>query len=131
MRTNLRITDSVSFWLKQVSTRLRELSSIRDESAVLLNALAEQVEDFSVTLIDQVNKKEELSIDDEKHDTYASLLDEITEFAIRFSQKKVKVLYLLYLQNFRLSVKVHKQKTDCNLSFLGRRKCSDQVKSRT
>ena len=92
MRTNLRITDSVSFWLKQVSTRLRELSSIRDESAVLLNALAEQVEDFSVTLIDQVNKEEELSIDDEKHDTYASLLDEITEFAIRFSQKKVKVL---------------------------------------
>ena len=90
------------FWSKQVSTKLRELSLIRDESAVLLNALAEQVEDFSVTLIDQVNTKEELSIEHEKKnmDTYASLLDEITESAIRFSQKKVKhktsYTYLLF-----------------------------------
>lgn len=80
------------FWSKQVSTKLRELSLIRDESAVLLNALAEQVEDFSVTLMDQISTREELSIEHEKQtmDTYASLLDEITESAIRFSQKKVK-----------------------------------------
>jgi len=40
--------------------------------------------------MDQVNTKEEISIDHEKQnmDTYASLLDEITESAIRFSQKK-------------------------------------------
>ena len=44
--------------------------------------------------MDQVNTKEEISIDHEKQnmDTYASLLDEITESAIRFSQKKVKYL---------------------------------------
>ncbi|XP_078359537.1 short transient receptor potential channel 5-like [Oculina patagonica] len=74
----------------EVSTRLRELALSRDESAVFLNTLAEQVEDFSVTLMDQVNSKEEISIEHEKQnmDTYASLLDGITESAIRFSQKK-------------------------------------------
>ena len=79
------------FWLKQVSTELRKLSLIRDESTVLLNKLAEQVEDFSVALMDQVNTQEESSIESKKEntDTYASLLDEITESAIRFSQKKV------------------------------------------
>ena len=87
------------FYSKQVSTKLRELSLIRDESAVLLNTLAEQVEDFSVTLMDQVNTKEELSIEHEKQnmDTYASLLDEITESAIRFSQKKVITSYAYLL----------------------------------
>lgn len=79
------------FWLKQVSTELRKLSLIRDESTVLLNKLAEQVEDFSVALMDQVNTQEESSIESKKEntDTYASLLDEITESAICFSQKKV------------------------------------------
>ena len=63
----------------------------RDENAVFLNTLAEQVEDFSVTLIDQVNKKEEISRkQDMDMDTYASFLDDITESAIRFSQKKVR-----------------------------------------
>ena len=63
----------------------------RDENAVFLNTLAEQVEDFSVTLIDQVNKKEEISRkQDVDMDTYASFLDDITESAIRFSQKKVR-----------------------------------------
>lgn len=63
----------------------------RDENAVFLNTLAEQVEDFSVTLIDQVNKKEEISRKrDMDMDTYASFLDDITESAIRFSQKKVR-----------------------------------------
>lgn len=57
----------------------------RDENAVFLNTLAEQVEDFSVTLIDQVNKKEEISRkQDVDMDTYASFLDDITESAIRF-----------------------------------------------
>jgi len=57
----------------------------RDENAVFLNTLAEQVEDFSVTLIDQVNKKEEISRKrDVDMDTYASFLDDITESAIRF-----------------------------------------------
>ena len=76
----------------EVSTRLRDLALSRDESAVFLNQLAEQVEDFSVTLMDQVNSKEEISIEHEKQnmDTYASLLDGITESAIRFSQKKVR-----------------------------------------
>lgn len=63
----------------------------RDENAVFLNTLAEQVEDFSVTLIDQVNKKEEISRkQDVDMDTYAFFLDDITESAIRFSQKKVR-----------------------------------------
>ena len=64
---------------------------IRDENAVFLNTLAEEVEDFSVTMIDQVNKKEEISRkQDEEMDTYASVLDDITGCAIRFSQKKVR-----------------------------------------
>ena len=63
----------------------------RDENAVFLNTLAEQVENFSVTLIDQVNNKEEISRkQDVDMDTYASVLDDITESAIRFSQKKVR-----------------------------------------
>lgn len=63
----------------------------RDENAVFLNTLAEQVEDFSVTLIDQVNNKEEISRkQDVDMDTYASVLDDITESAISFSQKKVR-----------------------------------------
>lgn len=70
----------------------------RDESAVFLNTLAEQVEDFSVTLMDQVNSKEEISIEHEKQnmDTYASLLDGITESAIRFSQKKVREHFVIH-----------------------------------
>ena len=63
----------------------------RDENAVFLNTLAEEVENFSVTLIDQVNRKEEISRkQDVDMDTYASFLDDITESAIRFSQKKVR-----------------------------------------
>ena len=80
----------------QVSTKLRELSYYRDESAVFFTTLAEQVEDFSVTLMDQINTKEEISIGHEESsdmDPYASLLDSITESAIRFSQKKVYKLY--------------------------------------
>lgn len=73
----------------EISTKLKELALSRDENAVFLNTLAEQVEDFSVTLIDQVNKKEEISRkQDVDMDTYASFLDDITESAIRFSQKK-------------------------------------------
>lgn len=64
----------------------------RDENAVFLNTLAEQVEDFSVTLIDQVKSKEEISIQrqDVYMDTYASFFDDMIESAIRFSQKKVR-----------------------------------------
>ena len=63
----------------------------RDENAVFLNTLAEQVEDFSVTLIDQVNNRDEISRkQDVEMDTYASVLDDITESAISFSQKKVR-----------------------------------------
>ena len=63
----------------------------REENAVFLNTLAEQGEDFSVTLIGQVNRKEEISRkQDVDMDTYASFLDGITESAIRFSQKKVR-----------------------------------------
>lgn len=60
---------------------------------VLLNNLAEKVEDFSVTLMDQVNTEEEIKIDvqeKENMDTYARLLDSITESAIRHEQKKVR-----------------------------------------
>lgn len=60
---------------------------------VLLNNLAEKVEDFSVTLMDQVNTEEEIKIDvqeKENMDTYACLLDSITESAIRHQQKKVR-----------------------------------------
>ena len=74
----------------QVSTKLRELSYYQEENTVFLATLAQQVEDFPVTLMDQINKKEEIFKGDEEiSDTYASLLDSITESAIRFSQKKV------------------------------------------
>lgn len=65
---------------------------------VLLNNLAEKVEDFSVTLIDQVNTEEEISIDiheKENMDTYACLLDSITESAIGHEQKKVNGIFSL------------------------------------
>ena len=80
----------------QVSTKLRELSYYRDDNTVFFTTLAEQVEDFSVTLMDQINTKEENSIEHEEisdMDPYASLLDSITESAIHFSQKKVYKLY--------------------------------------
>lgn len=83
----------------EVSSKLRELSYYRDDNAVFFTTLAEQVEDFSVTLMDQINTKEEISIGHEESsdmDPYASLLDSITESAIRFSQKKFVSLPLSY-----------------------------------
>ena len=93
----------------QVSTKLRELSYNRDERAVFFTTLAEQVEDFSVTLLDQINTKEEISIGHEEisdMNSYASLLDSITESAIRFSQKKVYKLYNDMAAGFKRSTKV-------------------------
>ncbi|CAH3147511.1 unnamed protein product, partial [Porites lobata] len=83
----------------EVSSKLRELSYYRDDNAVFFTTLAEQVEDFSVTLMDQINTKEEISIGHEESsdmDPYAYLLDSITESAIRFSQKKFVSLPLSY-----------------------------------
>ena len=77
---------------KKVSTKLRELSLIHNESEAFLKELAQQVEDFSVTLMQQISTKEESSIDRENVDSYASLLDDITASAIRNSQKKVRHL---------------------------------------
>ena len=65
---------------------------------VLLNNLAGKVEDFSVTLMDQVNTEEEIKIDiqeKENMDTYACLLDGITESAIGHEQKKVNEIFSL------------------------------------
>ena len=93
----------------QVSTKLRELSYNRDERAVFFTTLAEQVEDFSVTLLDQINTKEEISIGHEEisdMNSYASLLDSITESAIRFSQKKVHKLYNDMAAGFKRPTKV-------------------------
>ena len=99
---------SVSFFLLlfftfQISTKLRELSYFRDESKVFLTRLAEQVEDFSVTLMDQISRKEGKSIKHDENndmDTYASLLDSITESAIRFQQKKV--LRIMVYRHFKV-----------------------------
>ena len=93
----------------QVSTKLRELSYNRDERAVFFTTLTEQVEDFSVTLLDQINTKEEISIGHEEisdMNSYASLLDSITESAIRFSQKKVHKLYNDMAAGFKRPTKV-------------------------
>ena len=93
----------------QVSTKLRELSYNRDDNAVFFTTLAEQVEDFSVTLLDQINTKEEISIGHEEisdMNSYASLLDSITESAIRLSQKKVHKLYNDMAAGFKRSTKV-------------------------
>ena len=93
----------------QVSTKLRELSYNRDDNAVFFTTLAEQVEDFSVTLLDQINTKEETSIGHEEisdMNSYASLLDSITESAIRFSQKKVHKLSKNMAAGFKRSTKV-------------------------
>ena len=71
---------------------MKQLSLIRDESEAFLNGLAQQVEDFSVTLMQQINAKEEVLIDHDDIDSYASLLDDITASAIRNEQKKVRYL---------------------------------------
>ena len=86
------IINSYLNFQKKVSTKLRELSLIRNESEAFLKELAQQVEDFSVTLMQQISTKEESSIDRENVDSYASLLDDITASAIRNSQKKVRHL---------------------------------------
>ena len=81
-----------SFFTFQISTKLRELSNYRDESKVFLTTLAEKVEDFSVALMDQISRKEQELLQENGNrdmDNYASLLDRITESAIRFEQKKV------------------------------------------
>ncbi|XP_068725075.1 short transient receptor potential channel 5-like [Montipora capricornis] len=72
----------------EVSTKLKQLALIRDESEAFLNELAQQVEDFSVTLMQQIKTKEESSIDHESIDNYGALLDDITASAIRNSRKK-------------------------------------------
>ena len=71
---------------------MQQLSLIRDESEAFLNELAQQVEDFSVTLMHQINTREESLMDHENIDSYGSLLDDITASAIRNSQKKVRYL---------------------------------------
>ena len=104
----------------QVSTKLRELSYNRDERAVFFTTLAEQVEDFSVTLLDQINTKEEISIGHEEisdMNSYASLLDSITESAIRFSQKKVHKLYNNMAAGFKRSTKVATNSATTQQSF--------------
>ena len=93
---------------------------MRDESAVFFTTLAEQVEDFSVTLMDQINTKEEISIEHEEisdMDPYASLLDSITESAIRFSQKKVYKLYNDMAAGFKRSTKVAINRANIQQSF--------------
>ena len=106
--------------LMQVSSKLRELSYYRDDNAVFFTTLAEQVEDFSVTLMDQINTKEEISIEHEEisdMDPYASLLDSITESAIRFSQKKVYKLYNNMAAGFKRSTKVEINRANIQQSF--------------
>ena len=95
--------------LMQVSSKLREVSYYRDDNTVLFTTLAEQVEDFSVTLMDQINTKEKIAFEHEEisdMDPYASLLDSITESAICFSQKKVHKLYNDMAPGFKRSTKV-------------------------
>ena len=95
--------------LMQVSSKLRELSYYRDDNAVFFTTLAEQVEDFSVTLLNQIYMKEKISIGHEEisdMDPCASLLDSITLSAIRFSQKKVHKLYNDMAAGFKRSTKV-------------------------
>ena len=92
-----------------IYTTFGYISYNRDERAVFFTTLAEQVEDFSVTLLDQINTKEEISIGHEEisdMNSYASLLDSITESAIRFSQKKVHKLYNNMAAGFKRSTKV-------------------------
>ena len=106
--------------LMQVSSKLRELSYYRDDNAVFFTTLAEQVEDFSVTLMDQINTKEEISIGHEEisdMNSYASLLDSITESAIRFSQKKVHKLCNDMAAGFKRSTKVAINRANIQQSF--------------
>ena len=93
----------------QVSTKLRELSYNRGQNAAFFTTLAEQVEDFSVTLLDQIYMKEKISIGHEEisdMDPCASFLDSITLSAIRFSQKNVHKLYNDMAAGFKRSTKV-------------------------
>lgn len=82
-----------SFFIFQISTKLRELSNYRDESKVFLTTLAEKVEDFSVAFMDQISREAQTFLTfGERSDFYTSLLDRITESAIRFEQKKVLIV---------------------------------------
>ena len=75
----------------KVNCALRRLAEGYRENTTLLNRLADQTEDFSVQLVDQISANEELVIRDEpdEADRYASLLTPMTDDAIKYSQKKV------------------------------------------
>ena len=75
----------------KVNCALRRLAEGYTENTTLLNSLADQTEDFSVQLVDQISANEELVIRDEpdEADRYASLLTPMTDDAIKYSQKKV------------------------------------------
>ncbi|CAH3167147.1 unnamed protein product [Porites lobata] len=82
----------------QVNCALRRLAEGYTENTTLLNRLADQTEDFSVQLVDQISANEELVIRDEpdEADRYASLLTPMTDDAIKYSQKKFISNPLMY-----------------------------------
>ena len=82
------------YLVPQVNSKLRLLAKSNVENTETLNNLADQTEEFAVQLIDQVNGGEQLAMRDvpEKADRCASMLSGMTDKAIEFSQKKVRIL---------------------------------------
>ena len=77
----------------QVNSNLRVLAKSYIENTETLNNLADQTEDFAVQLIDQVNGSEQLALQDVPGnvDRCASMLSGMTDKAIEYSQKKVRI----------------------------------------
>lgn len=77
----------------QVNSNLRVLAKSYIENTETLNNLADQTEDFAVQLIDQVNGSEQLALQDVPGNVNrcASMLSGMTDKAIEYSQKKVRI----------------------------------------
>ena len=62
---------------------------------MVLMKLADKTEDFAVQLIDEVNANEQLVMSDvpENVDRCASMMSGITDDAISYSQKKVRIFF--------------------------------------
>ncbi|XP_068743962.1 short transient receptor potential channel 4-like [Montipora capricornis] len=81
-----------------VNRKLNELAETWTENTGFLTKLAEQTEDFTVQLIDQVNDNKELVKSDvtENVHSQASMLSGLTDKAIVYSQKKLVAHPLLF-----------------------------------
>ncbi|RMX54876.1 hypothetical protein pdam_00023313 [Pocillopora damicornis] len=79
----------------KVHAKLLHLAETTTENTKSLENLADNVEDFAFDFLDQVERKEDMRINDKDMDRYGSLFSDMTDNAIAEQQKKVLLWFLI------------------------------------